>query len=36
MGSSKGQRKTYDTDLTDEQWREIEPLYTGMRNEVLK
>ena len=26
------ERKTYPSDLTDEQWEEIAPLYTGMRN----
>jgi len=31
MDSLNEQRKTYDTDITDEQWREIEPLYAGMR-----
>ena len=25
-------RKSYSSDLTDEQWEEIAPLYTGMRN----
>ena len=25
-------RKSYPSDLTDEQWAEIEPLYSGMRN----
>ena len=25
-------RKAYPSDLTDEQWAEIAPLYTGMRN----
>ncbi len=25
-------RKSYPSDLTDEQWEEIAPLYTGMRN----
>ncbi|MBR6012598.1 MAG: transposase [Selenomonadaceae bacterium] len=25
-------RKKYQTDLTDEQWAEIEPLFVGMRN----
>lgn len=25
-------RKSYPTDLTDAQWKEIEPLYAGMRN----
>ena len=24
-------RKKYETDLTDEQWAEIEPLFIGMR-----
>ena len=28
----KGIRKSYPSDVTDEQWKEIEPLYTGMRN----
>ncbi len=28
------QRKAYDTDITDEQWKEIEPLYAGMRNRI--
>ena len=27
----KGNRKSYPNDLTDSQWKEIEPLYTGMR-----
>ena len=26
------ERKSYPSDLTDEQWAEIEPLYSGMRN----
>ena len=25
-------RKSYPSDVTDKQWKEIEPLYTGMRN----
>lgn len=25
-------RKSYPSDLTDEQWEEIAPLYKGMRN----
>lgn len=25
-------RKSYPTDLTDAQWKEMEPFYTGMRN----
>lgn len=25
-------RKLYPSDITDKQWKEIEPLYTGMRN----
>ena len=25
-------RESYPSDLTDEQWEEIAPLYTGMRN----
>ena len=28
----KGIRKSYPSDVTDKQWKEIEPLYTGMRN----
>ena len=28
----KGIRKSYPSDITDKQWKEIEPLYTGMRN----
>ena len=24
-------RKSYPSDLTERQWKEIEPLYTGMR-----
>ncbi len=31
MDSIKEQCKGYDTDITDEQWKEIEPLYAGMR-----
>ncbi len=31
MEKGKG-RKPYPSDLTDEQWAEIEPLYSGMRN----
>ncbi len=31
MDTTREQRKGYDTDITDEQWKEIEPLYTGMR-----
>ncbi len=31
MEKGKG-RKSYPSDLTDEQWAEIEPLYSGMRN----
>ena len=27
----KGNRKSYPSDLTDRQWKEIEALYTGMR-----
>ena len=27
-------RKSYHSDLTDEQWEEIAPLYTGMRNSM--
>ena len=27
----KENRKSYPSDLTDRQWKEIEPLYTGMR-----
>ena len=26
------ERKSYPSDMTDEQWEEIAPLYTGMRN----
>ena len=26
------ERESYPSDLTDEQWEEIAPLYTGMRN----
>ena len=32
MKKVKKTRKPYPTDLTDAQWREIEPLYSGMRN----
>ena len=32
MKKVKETRKPYPTDLTDAQWREIEPLYSGMRN----
>ena len=32
MKKAKETRKPYPTDLTDTQWREIEPLYSGMRN----
>lgn len=32
MRKTKEMRKAYPTDLTDAQWKEIEPLYTGMRN----
>lgn len=28
----ENERKPYPSDLTDEQWEEIAPLYTGMRN----
>lgn len=28
----KKERQSYRSDLTDEQWAEISPLYTGMRN----
>lgn len=28
----KRERKSYPSDLTDEQWSEISPLYRGMRN----
>ena len=28
----KGIRKSYPSDVTDKQWKEIEPFYTGMRN----
>ncbi len=27
-------QKTYDTDITDEQWREIKPLYADMRKRI--
>ncbi len=30
MDSLKEQRKAYDTGITDEQWKEIDPLYAGM------
>ena len=32
MKKRQAMRKSYPTDLTDAQWKEIEPLYTGMRN----
>ena len=32
MKKRQEMRKSYPTDLTDAQWKEIEPLYTGMRN----
>ncbi len=32
MKKQEEKRKPYPTDLTDAQWNEIEPLYTGMRN----
>lgn len=32
MKEARAERKPYPTDLTDDQWREIEPLYSGMRN----
>lgn len=32
MKKKQEMRKSYPTDLTDAQWKEIEPLYTGMRN----
>ncbi len=32
MRNTKEKRKPYPTDLTDAQWKEIEPLYAGMRN----
>ena len=32
MKKRQEMRKPYPTDLTDAQWKEIEPLYTGMRN----
>lgn len=31
MKKKEKARKRYPTDLTDAQWKEIEPLYTGMR-----
>ena len=31
MMSEKTGRQAYASDLTDKQWEEIEPLYTGMR-----
>jgi len=34
MDFLKEQRKAYDTDITDEQWGEIEPLYAGMRKRI--
>ncbi len=34
MDFLKRQRKAYDTDITDAQWKEIEPLYTGMRKRI--
>ncbi len=34
MDFLKKQRKAYDTDITDEQWKEIEPLYAGMRKRI--
>ena len=33
MKKVKETRKPYPTDLTDTQWGEIEPLYSGMRNQ---
>ena len=32
MKEARAEHKPYPTDLTDDQWREIEPLYSGMRN----
>ena len=32
MKEVRAGRKPYPTDLTDSQWEEIEPLYSGMRN----
>lgn len=32
MEEVRAGRKPYPTDLTDSQWKEIEPLYSGMRN----
>ena len=32
MKEVRAERKPYPTDLTDAQWEEIEPLYSGMRN----
>lgn len=32
MAMKKTERKKYDSDLTDEQWAKLEPLYIGMRN----
>ena len=32
MKEVRAGRKLYPTDLTDSQWEEIEPLYSGMRN----
>ncbi len=34
MDSFREQRKAYNTDITDEQWKEIEPLYAGMRKRI--
>ncbi len=34
MENRKKQRKAYDTDITDDQWKEIEPLYEGMRKRI--
>jgi len=31
MMREKTRRQAYASDLTDKQWEEIEPLYTGMR-----
>ena len=32
MKEARAEHKPYPTDLTDAQWSEIEPLYSGMRN----
>lgn len=34
MDFLKEQRKVYDTAITNEQWKEIEPLYAGMRKRI--